>query len=373
MAINPGNRDYREWADAEAQEYGGRTSAVQAFGAAFSHTIDEDLSISRFLHNEDEDARNTQIKEMIGRGEISQDIELANTTWEPFVGYKVDYSAIAEYANENLGLKMLTDEELITSRNEMLANRRAERQDVIERSGGFGQAAAFGGGMVGSMVDPVGIAAGVATAGVGTGIMATSKALRSMSMTQSLVTQGLVDGAIGGTLSAAAVEPFIYSWKQEIGSPYTFGDAMFNVAASGLMGATLGGMVGGFKAKFGLRNIDDYDTNVNRFEELGASRAEAEGLARTLYDASRAPADMDPETYFREIEGRVSDMDNGTNQTRDTLIDATDEASVEAGFAERSEARREAGLEPDEFEAGVKAIESEGTKMEQTIRCLGGG
>ena len=99
MAINPGNRDYREWADAEAQEYKGHTSATEAFGASFGHTIDEDLSISRFLHNDDEKARDLQLRKMIETGEISSDIELAHTKYAPILGYEIDYSSLAQYVS----------------------------------------------------------------------------------------------------------------------------------------------------------------------------------------------------------------------------------------------------------------------------------
>lgn len=372
MAINPGNRDYREWADTEAQEYKGRTSPTEAFGASFGHTIDEDLSISRFLHNDDEKARDLQLRKMIETGEISSDIELSFTTWAPAVGYKVDYSGLSQYVNEELGLKLPTDEELMISRNEMLANRRAERQDIIERAGGSGQMAAFAGGFAASMADPVGIAAGVATAGIGTGLLATSKAMRNLSMSKFLTVQGAAEGAVGGVLGAAAVEPFIYAWKEEIGSPYTFTDAMFNITASGVMGGGLGGFIGKMKSMYGIRNTDDFDANVARFREMGASEAEAAELSRTLYDVGQAPGKQTPEQYFEDLHAREVDVETGIHATKDDRYDATETDVIEAQYQESKVARDEAGIK-NPYDEILAEYQLDTDHSLEIIRCLKNG
>ncbi|MGW8178184.1 MAG: hypothetical protein ACWGQW_05365 [bacterium] len=371
MAINPGNRDFREWADAEAQEYKGKTSVGEAFSASFAHTIDEDLSISRFLHNEDEVARNTKLRKMVESGEISTDVELAYTSWAPGVGYKVDYSGLAEFANQELGLSLPTDEELHTNRNEMLANRRAERQDIIERSGGGGQIAAFAGGMAASMIDPVGLAAGVLTAGMGTSLAMTSQALRSLSLRQSIIAKAVIEGTVGGTLGAAAVEPFVYAWKQEIDSPYTIGDALFNIAASGLAGGTIGGFVGGIKAKFGLSNIENLDGTVEELMERGASRAEAEGLARTLYEGSRV-SDVDAQEFLSQTNARADDVNNSTSQNRERTYDATNEEMMETQFQDLQTRYAEEGR-TDPYSNEVSKIEDDIKTAEKIVGCLTNG
>lgn len=61
----------------------------------------------------------------------------------------------------------------------------------------------------------------------------------------------LTEGAIGAGTEGLLVQPRVFAFKGEIGSPYTVGDALLNVAGAGLGGAVLGGLAEGASQGFG--------------------------------------------------------------------------------------------------------------------------
>lgn len=141
----------------------------------------------------------------------------------------IDYDQLARVA-QNKGLETFTDDELFENLRDTLKQRREHASWVFEQSDASGMAGAFAGGLVASSLDPQNIMINLMAAPV-RGVQALSRL------------QAGLAAAKRGTGYSIAVAPAtqgqIKSWKDQIDSPYTWGDALLNVgldvAANGLI------------------------------------------------------------------------------------------------------------------------------------------
>lgn len=260
MGWRNGNSSFLAKANREAQPYVEPSNVFEVFGASVEDTIMESTSTGMLLNRPLYNVRNDSIKKAQDDGRLPpgyMDKFIYNQRGK---GYGYLYRTMAEDIKKNYPeLSINTDEELIVERNADMAAKREDRMDIISRGKGVPAAAAqFAGGMVGMMASPEGLAmAVVAPATVGV------KGLSRAAYTMSVTSKGAAVGAIG----AASVEPFIYAWKQEIGSDYTTKDAMFNIAASGLMNGTIDGLAGSLLYGFKVRNLKSKDAFEKRVAE----------------------------------------------------------------------------------------------------------
>jgi len=200
-------------------------SREETFDAAFGFAQDEMLSISGFLNNQGFWDRSNQINQMKADG----------FDFTPYTNERgqIDYNNLAA----NTGL-IKTDGELRTERNEILGERRAYNQDIMDR----GPASSTFLGMAGAMLfnDPINLA----TLPIGFGTAA--KGLSVLGHTL----RGARNTTAVAVASELAIQPLVFTHKHDINSPYEVEDAVkviaFTAATAGVLGGTIGGIGGYF-------------------------------------------------------------------------------------------------------------------------------
>jgi len=204
-------------------------SFYETMAAGFQFTVDEGLSISSDLNRQAWYDRRTQLE---GLYEDGFDVG-------PYIqdDGKIDYNGIADAT----GL-LKSDTQLAEERNNILAERRRANEDVLERGNGLAQFFGMAGGY---MLDPINIATlPIGVVGAAKGIGTVAAALRGAG------TQGAIAVA-----SEAAIQPFVYKHKLEIGSPYDTQDAIEAIAYAAGGAAIIGGVLGGVSGY--LRTLAD--------------------------------------------------------------------------------------------------------------------
>jgi hypothetical protein len=207
-------------------EYKPESDFSEVFGASIGLVVDEELSISSGLNREGFQARNALINERIKAGEI--DISQYQSRYERV--QSADYNRIAKDLNDPA---IKTDEILHQERNEMLANRRAYAQDVIDRGSGMAQ---FMGSLNAYALDPINIAT------VGIAAPATTARATSVVARAALASR---DAALISGVSEIGIQALVYEHKNDIQSPYSARDALANIGFAALGSAAIGGVTGG--------------------------------------------------------------------------------------------------------------------------------
>ncbi len=333
MAFRPGNLDRMEQLNAEAKPFKGYSSALENFQAGVGQVFDEELSVSSAINDIGTAERADQIKKLTSEGYIPESV-VKSFTRKMGHFQETDYDAVAKYANEYLDLdkEIPTTEQLTKWRDDDLAQRRKYREDIYDRALTGGDVSSFAGSMIGAGLDPVNyIPIGGAAI---SGAKATSRAMYSLAMAKK--------GAIGGVIAAAAVEPFIFSWKEEIGVEYTTKDAMFNLAASGIMSGAIAGVAGNFAHR--IRSKREVKVEENRsslvdelIEKEGVDRDQAEDIAQFIYESQVAPKkDMPAEEFVQKTEDTQESMNTSTKASDDSkpTISPEDTEVVDKAFDE---------------------------------------
>lgn len=278
------------------------SSHNEVFDAAVGEAVDENMLFSREWYEVANGypirSRNESIKQLVTDGIVPEDyIHKQEFRGR---GYAIDYDSLALSINRDFDLEtpVKTGMELFTERKGVLAERRSYREDVFSR-GKFGSGLTrLSGGLAGLAISPENIAAMLVVPA--TGVYGTSRALYSLAAAKR--------GAIIGTLTAAAVEPFIYSWKKEIDAPYTFNDAFFNIAASGILNGTVDGIGASIGYNFKMKGINesrtDYKKLVEIFRKKGLDGSDAEVMATFVRQAAGAP---DPKMKSVDYVNRMND------------------------------------------------------------------
>ncbi len=207
----------------------------ETFSAAFGLTIDENLSISRYLNQELFKERNNNVQTLISEGVVDPArYEYNDGTF--------DYNKLSlDLDGTEYGGMVKPDSILREERNEMLRNRREYAESVLGQGSGLAQFLGMG---TAYMLDPINIA----TMPLGT-VAAAAKGLTAYNL--ALNAAGRTAAITVG--SEAAIQlGFVYNYKQEIDSPYSMENAYAAIAAAGIGGAAIGaiqgGVVGAFRA-----------------------------------------------------------------------------------------------------------------------------
>tara|TARA_R110000772_G_scaffold255828_1_gene372128 strand:- start:2166 stop:3893 length:1728 start_codon:yes stop_codon:yes gene_type:complete len=189
--------------------------------SAFDFVIDEELSISSLLNNQGYDDRTEQIREMVNGG----------FNLKPYTNVvgEIDYARLSADTGT-----VKSDRELWGERRDILAERRAENQDVMERGSGLAQ---FLGSMGGYMLDPINIATFPISIGT---------AYKGMSILSRALMTGR-DAAGVAIATELAIQPLVYQHKNAIGSPYEFNDALMAISTAAIGSALLGTAAGGIQ------------------------------------------------------------------------------------------------------------------------------
>ena len=331
--FEPDGQDFTEWANENAEEFKGYSSVGENFQASVGQVVDEELSISSLINRIGSDERNEGIRDLAKSGAIGEDVMESFTTRHERMGVKIDYNSLANYANENLDLEdhINNDEELTEQRNADLADRRKYREDIFGRSLTGGKFSQFGGGFIASGLDPIAIVS-MGLALPVAGVRQASRAMYTLSMAGR--------GAAFNMATAVPIEPFIHSWKDEIGAEYTLKDSMFNVGVSGILGGTIVGV--GANLGFKYKNKDtfigkDRKSLVQAYKRLGLEDEDAEALGQFTYEANNAPdPDMPAKDFVNRMEDTQERMETNRGQERDNepQLDPEDDEIIQGMYDE---------------------------------------
>lgn len=391
--LNTGS--YSNWADNNARSFSGYSSPEENFAASIGQVVDEELSISNLLWDNNSKERDQQIKNLVEDGQIDESVIKTFTEIAPhFRGRKVNYSAIAEYLNETGSLEehIDTDEDLENIRNDELASRRSYRNEIFDTSLTGGKVAQFAGGFVAAGLDPVNIATMGLAAPIA-GARAVSKSMYALSMAGR--------GAALNVAVSVPIEPFIHSWKEEIGAEYTLTDSLFNIGASGVLGGTVSGIGAAIGRRFTSESIlnKDYDSLITHFKKAGLDEDDAETMARFVDEANQVPdfsslkegpdfsslrggpdfsslnKNMPAEEFVRRTELTQERMSEGYNKDDfGSEIDIDDVESLDAMYEELPEdmtMTREDGTKVLVKDLDMD-IESELFTLKEKLGCLSG-
>jgi len=266
----------------------------ETFGAAVGLTIDENLSISMNLNREGFNERKRLTESLLDEGKVNRDRYMDARG-------RFDYNRLSLDMPDS-GIK--SDAQLSQERSEMLARRRAYAEDVLDRGNGMAQ---FLGMANAYMLDPISIAT--------MPIALPSTAAKSLS----IAGRALLTARNAAAIEAAtelAIQPFVYAHKHDIDSPYTFKDALTNIAGAAIGAGAIGGVTGGLSGY--LRKVR------SSVEELGDVSPEVETALENLarmqesLDVSRAER-ITPDTilgdYDRLIQGEYKSFTEAANQS----------------------------------------------------------
>ena len=297
----------------------------EVFSAGLGQVIDEELSISSQFNMGQFRERDQKLKALVDDGlDINAYTDISGV---------IDYDRIARDTGE-----IETNASLFFKRNELLAQRRKEREDVMARGSGIAQ---FFGMATGYMLDPITIATlPIATAGV---------SLKAMGVLASAMTVGKREVGLA-LASELAIQPLVYKHKHDINSPYSTEEALANIAiaatGAGALGAFTGGLAGYFN-KIGRSAIDEGVVAPNSVESMAV-----EQLQRAGEDVQAVKQVL---MGSRTVTQRDGELDEVITQTLDELR-GIDERLMEETIARQSRMA-------DDYAEAMSAFEKESSEF----------
>jgi len=278
----------------------------ETFAASLGMTIDEDLSISQSLNREGWQTRRELIVKKINEDALNRDDYLDRRG-------RFDWNRAAiDLADPHIK----TDQVLEQERRDVLAARRKYAEDVISRGNGMAQ---FLGMANAFMLDPISIAT--------MPIALPATTAKSLSIAgRALLTAR--NAAVIETATELAIQPFVYEHKQDIESPYTYKDALANIAGAAIGAGALGGIGGGVsgylrkvrgevEAKGVITpEVESALDNIKRMEEsVDYGRANSEPTIRQVSDNNPYLFEVNPkkltptESDFKDVSNYKGDTD----------------------------------------------------------------
>lgn len=256
----------------------------ETFGASVGLIFDEGLSISSSLNRESYVQRSDIVKQTASEGQIDL------TKYQKNSG-AFDYDA---FSADNPDSNVRTDRQLYEERNEYLRKKREYGQGVIDRGSGL---ASITGNLAGYLLDPVNIVTlplGGASASVkGLGALATAA---NVGKNEALI----------ALASELAIQPLVYSHKQDINSPYSINDSLEAIGTAALGGFLIGGITGGISGYFG-KVKSDLDGKLTDSDSIDALNNIARLKDDLDYLKAERPVDLEASSKA-VITGRIDEL-----------------------------------------------------------------
>lgn len=282
-------------------EYKPEPTFGEVFEASVGLVFDEELSISAELNREGWRERERLIKEKLDNGEINRDDYLDHQG-------NFDHNRVAWHSGDP---RIKSDRVLTEERNELLRKRREYATDIIERGSGMAQ---FLGSANAYMLDPVSIS----TMFMG-GAAVTGARLSKL---------GSVLNATGRAAAIEAgaelfIQPLVYAHKQDIGSPYSAGDAITNIATAAVGAALFEGVPRGIgewissvrkkalpQADLPVEELSIMDEHLLRFEETvkAAPKVDLDEVERGFFTNLRT--DLESKIESKLPRGEVKSLNS---------------------------------------------------------------
>lgn len=334
MSFDPNGVAIQDWADKNAQVFKGFTGFGENVMAMTGFMIDQELSNSSLMNpltaygdEGPRELRNRGIRTLVEDGTITEDIlEKFKYSIPRTGGYRIDYEALANYANENLQDDtghIATEKDLRETMLRDIQTGHRFSMDIMDRADWTGIAGQLFAGFTTSALDPI-VAASM---GISLPLVGAARTTKSMYVLANALRVGFFE--MGVQLS---IEPMIVAWKEEIGVEYTLDDVIFNAAAAFGFGATVAGAASFLGYNFTGSNILTKERGKIKqiFEDAGIPEEHAEVLANSLHEMANAPdPDMPVEEFISKAERQQEYMGkNGQEDDVESPLDV-DEASPE--------------------------------------------
>lgn len=335
---------------------------LEAFSAAFDATSFLDLSISR-----GENLRRFMLPALERIAEVSGDDAfrprdeqgLARFTAEELERLyrdRTDYVEEIKAAHPDAGIKTYAE---VQEEIRIEAERRLERlADVSRRASGASQVSLLAGSFGAVALDPINVLSYPLSAARGA----------------SLLARAMTEAGIN-VAAETAIQPFVYSYRNELGLDYSVADAMRNIGFAGAAGAGFVGGAAALKGAAGLLGEGIGRTYRRVAGEGRVRRSTALDAAADVveqYDEIRAASPGGPngvEPHLRALdqaqrdvmEGRVPALDNAAGRSRANIAEEKppELVSAERELRQVREARELAEREVTDATAIVGRAEAE--------------
>ena len=321
-------------------EFVEEASFGETFAASLGNTIDENLSISGSLNREGWEERRKLVTQKIDEGVLDRNKYMDRLG-------RFDYNRAATDLNDP---NIKTDITLTEERNKMLAMRRDYTEDVLERGNGMAQ---FLGMANAYMLDPISIAT-MPIALPATGAKSLSIAGRALLTAR--------NAAAIEAATELAIQPFVYEHKQDIDSPYTYKDALENIAGAAVGAAALGGMAGGLAGYLGRvvekteslgalnKEVDFSLNNIKRLQQsVEYGRSNRDNLGEILEDFDE----------FRTGSKTIEETAKTSAAKLEQKIKTLEAEGAEVGFYQEKMLKLENAIESGDIEGFYKASHAE--------------
>jgi hypothetical protein len=285
----------------------------EAFNATYEATKQEDLSTSESLNVGNKRAeRRKLIQELAGEDIGSLEGQAVPQMWmSPEARTAYGHEAVKKYQQKITELasrypEIKSDEDLLKEIVEDSRKVREKTGKVLENTTFSGKVGSFSGAMAATIQDPLVLGSMLFGASTSAGILRTA----------------LTEAGIGAA-SEALIQPFVYRYKQKLGSPYSLEEAATRVAAAGVGSGVL---AGGIKAtsrgisRLAKPRIEGVDDLLETFERhsQGASQVQRDAafVLGDYADVLREnPFDLGSpdlaEAHFRATAKALADLDAG--------------------------------------------------------------
>jgi len=281
-------------------QYEEDATALETLGAAFGQSVDEDLMISSEFNNEIYHTRREIVKSLINDGVISR-AQYSKGLVE------IDYDKIsADLEGTEYEGMVYTNARAKEIRNQILATRRAEREDIMRRGSGFAQFVGTAGALMLDPINFIGLGAGLAM-NTGRGLSTLGRALYTARTEAGIA-----------AVTETAIQPFVFAHKEDIDSPYSAEQAALNIATAAGFAGALGGVVGGVAGYLYKAKTIGREAYINNLPPDFKFKVEVDGKTVEL-----GKDDLQP--FFEQYRGQSSSL-IVIRSERDDFIEETMEA-----------------------------------------------
>ena len=280
----------------------------------------EDASISRSLNRRKHYVpRNESIDKLINSGDIPRGVVESFTKRDEgaFAGIEMgdrlkgelDYAGLAEWSRMQ-GHDIRLDSEVDDNIREDLRNRRIREREELDAASPAEKTRFYAGSMVGAATDPAVLASMVIpVAGTARGAGSVARAAAKA----------------GGSVAAAAaatelaLQTQVVAYKEEIDSPYSWANGLFNTAVATVFGGAVGAAVGALGQRAANNAVRPQLEEIIATAPDGPQRAAAE---RTLAAMDTEPVYQPSESLTPETTRFGVEDDIGTAQRESVAAEA---------------------------------------------------
>lgn len=345
------NKDNKEMLDqlmSFAEPMEPESTFTEMYKASTRLFIDENLSYSASLNDQNYEDRNQKVRDLVENNTIDK------SQYQNYRG-EFDYDRIAADTGE-----IKTNLELFIERNESLKIAREKTQRIMEAGSGASKlAASMLGPMSASFLEPA-VLATIPFSVSGTALKGLSTLASALKVAKTEV--ALAAGA------ETFIQPLVFAHKHTINSPYEVEDALMAIGTVAIGSAILGGGVGGLSGY--LRNVREKTAPIIKESQGVKVKDQSVPYDESIdVDASVAKAVNTPEDEALEILARVENELNSKKTARPNDILTAEYSKYKQGeyktFIETKEAtikslQKDINAEIKSNETWVRRIASEG-------------